>query len=134
MATKFLKGGHCPYPACYTAYPIHGKCGTGAAYDRDSFRFPCENASFVSPFKQQDMVSHSSLCSSWLLLCYCVFSRNDCVWSNVCLYVLMYVYIWMGGGWRMAGWMKTALSDSFPTINSLEYGILMRSSSVSFNF
>lgn len=65
---------------------------------------PCKNVSFVSPFKQQDMVSHSSLCSSWLLLCYCVFSRNDCVWSNVCLYVLLYVYIWMDGGW-LDGWV-----------------------------
>lgn len=55
--------------------------------------------SFVSPFKQQDVVSHSSLCSSWLLLCYSVFSGNGCVWSHVCLYVLMCVYIWMDGGW-----------------------------------
>lgn len=69
------------------------------------FLLPYKNVSFVSPFKQQDMVSRSSLCSSWLLLCYCVFSRNDCVWSNVCLYVLLYIYIWMGGGW-LDGWMQ----------------------------
>lgn len=69
------------------------------------FLLPYKNVSFVSPFKQQDMVSRSSLCSSWLLLCYYVFSRNDCVWSNVCLYVLLYIYIWMGGGW-LDGWIQ----------------------------
>lgn len=84
---------------CSAACPVHGICGAQAPYDRDAFLLPRENVSFVSPFKQQDMVSHLSLCSSWLLLRYCVFSRKDCVWSNVCLYVLMYVYIWMDGGW-----------------------------------
>lgn len=80
---------------CYTSWHMwhSGPC------DGDAFLLPNKSMSFVSPFKQQDVVSHSSLCSSWLLLCYCVFSGNGCVWSHVCLYVLMCVYIWMDGGW-----------------------------------
>lgn len=100
-----LKWDYCPHPArCAAGPPFPGICGTWAPYDGDTSSLPYKNVSFVSPFKQQDMVSHSSLCSSWLLLCYCVFSGNGCVWSNVCLCLLMCIYIWMDGGW-LDGWV-----------------------------
>lgn len=41
-----------------------------------------------------------------------------------CMSVCSYVYIYLDG-WRMAGWVNTALSNPFLTINSLEYSILI---------
>lgn len=102
VAPTFLKQVCCPRPGARLLALLF--LAVLAPRPRVMVVLPCKNVSFVSPFKQQDMVSHSSLCSSWLLLCYCVFSRNDCVWSNVCLYVLLYVYIWMDGGW-LDGWV-----------------------------
>lgn len=102
VAPAFLKPVCCPRPGALLRALLF--LAFLAPRPRVMVLLPCKNVSFVSPFKQQDMISHLSLCSSWLLLCYCVFSRNDCVWSNVCLYVLLYVYIWMDGGW-LHGWV-----------------------------
>lgn len=97
VAPMFLKQGCCPRPGAILLALLF--LAFLAPRPHVMVILPCKNVSFVSPFKQQDMVSHSSLCFSWLLLCYCVFSGNDCVWSDVCLYVPLYVYIWMDGGW-----------------------------------
>lgn len=107
MATKFLKGGHCPYPACYTAYAIHGKCGTGAPYDRDSFLFPCENASFVSPFKHKTWfltrpyVPLGSYYATVFLVGMIVYGQ-----MYVCMFLCMYIFGWVADGGWLDGWRQ----------------------------